>query len=105
MCYLKTDLHFFVKWVEEEGSFDVLNTKQVKCAGDVLDIREGDRIEGKFKGQCYPVGILAKGMFILAKCVIKNYWSYIMCRNLPRYDVVARQARLVCFCSACTNIN
>ena len=59
-----------MKWVEEEGSFDVLSSKKIKCTGDILDVDEGDRVEGQFKGKYYPVGILARGLFVHVKCVV-----------------------------------
>ena len=54
----------------EETAFDVLSAKKIRTSDmDILEIDEGDRVEGEFHGNFFPAGVLAKGDTFLLSLV------------------------------------
>ena len=56
--------------MEETTAFDVLGAKKIRTSDmDILEIDEGDRVEGEFHGKFFPAGVLAKGDTFLLSLV------------------------------------
>ena len=62
-----------MKWIEEETTFDVLSAKKIRTSDmDILEVDEGNQVEGEFHGKFFPAGVLAKGDTYLLSQVANN---------------------------------
>ena len=59
---LVIELYFLIKWVGEDNTFDVLCAKKIRSINkDILEVDEGDKVEGEFSGSFFPAGVLTRG--------------------------------------------